>query len=688
MGLLLGASAAMQGLEGADKGVSGQNTNVEAKGVVTDQDRAELLENWVGSNAGELASLLKAGDSAGFDRALLQYMRARKTPRFYFTPAEIPERIAWITAQMPKERQGVLDQADAIMSGKFPRSTNPTSPYDLQMPEGFNWHDCITDDPETLFALNRHKWWIDLGMAYRYTGDSRYIDELKKQVSSWSKEKGRPSAQSWGRWLEAGIRGTTWVWAYFLVYDTEAWTPEINTLFLHRLLLHNIYLADPNANKIGNNWVIMQSQGMLNIAILFPEFKQSPAWEKQAIQTLGAYLNNQFRADGMHQEMSVGYHVGGISWFLEPLWLAKVNGRELPPQIPKLGQAAETLYQLLHPDGTQPLLGDTDLLPCRGELVACSIVMGEPKWANLDEASRATIWLFGPAAIPRKTGDIRPRAVEFKDSGHYVMRTGDQAGDCQLTFDCGPWGGFHGHLDLLSFELYGFNRALLCDLGRGPYNESADRAWTVSTPAHNTISVDGLNEETDGSLKAKCDALDTWEVADDHILVQAHHRGYAKLPGAPVVGRSIWYDRKNTFVILDWGNGAADHDYTVSFTFPGNDASPLADGRIRSQRAQGNVLVQNISMPGQVLAKAERFWVPRYGTKEPAVRYTASQTGKQAVFGHIVSVFDGKEPPSITASWEAVPALGKPAKIKLSVDGVQRVVEFQPVWESADLTMK
>jgi hypothetical protein len=207
------------------------------------------------------------------------------------------------------------------------------------------------------------------------------------------------------------------------------------------------------------------------------------------------------------------------------------------------------------------------------------------------------------------------------------------------------------------------------------------RSWFVGTPAHNTISVDGANHASyesplDDAHEANY-AVDAWEIAGDHLLVRAHHRGYTGLPGGPVVGRTIWFDRKNTFLVLDWGYGAGEHTFTVSFTFPGKDASEMEKGCIHSQQADGNVAILPISLPGQTLAREERVWSPVYGTKEPAIRYTASQKGTQVLFAHVLKVYEGKTPPTVSASWDEPPVLGKPIRVCLKEGNTQRVVELE-----------
>ena len=57
-------------------------------------------------------------------------------------------------------------------AGSSPGTTGPRQPYDVQLPEGFSWLKCPTRDPEMLHALNRHRFWAELAMAYRFTGEA------------------------------------------------------------------------------------------------------------------------------------------------------------------------------------------------------------------------------------------------------------------------------------------------------------------------------------------------------------------------------------------------------------------------------------------------------------------------------------------------------------------------------------
>ena len=81
-----------------------------------------------------------------------------------------------------------------------------------------------------------------------------------------------------------------------------------------------------------------------------------------------------------------------------------------------------------------------------------------PCWAS-GRASRASFWA-GPHSRRRSRRLLE--SMVFEDAGHAILRTRGDAGlTAAMTF--GPYGGFHGHFDKLSFVFFGFGQGT----GRG-----------------------------------------------------------------------------------------------------------------------------------------------------------------------------------------------------------------------------
>ncbi|MEE2825755.1 MAG: heparinase II/III family protein [Planctomycetota bacterium] len=89
--------------------------------------------------------------------------------------------------------------------------------------------------------------------------------------------------------------------------------------------------------------------------------------------------------------------------------------------------------------------------------------------------------------------DWKRESKLFPAAGHAILQTGGPAGLASaMTF--GPYGGFHGHLDKLSFVFFGWEQELGVDPGRArsqAYRLPIHKNWYKATLSHNAVVVDG-----------------------------------------------------------------------------------------------------------------------------------------------------------------------------------------------------
>lgn len=97
-------------------------------------------------------------------------------------------------------------------------------------------------------------------------------------------------------------------------------------------------------------------------------------------------------------------------------------------------------------------------------------------------------FLFG-RDLPGRSGMPIIKSWNFDKLGVCTLRTDSEM---MITFDYGPMLD-HGHLDKLGFTLYANDNVLIPDYGT-PALESESLDWYKSTPAHNTIVVDGKDQ--------------------------------------------------------------------------------------------------------------------------------------------------------------------------------------------------
>src|SRR5262249_61050200 len=167
--------------------------------------------------------------------------------------------------------------------------------------------------------------------------------------------------------------------------------------------------------------------------------------------------------------------------------------------------------------------------------------------------------------------------ASFPDGGYFVQRSGWDADALYLVFDCGPLGdGGHGHYDALAIEAAGHGRALLVDPGRFTYAEGTPnlRRWFKSTAAHNTVTVDGLDQtpyacgKPRGPVAVARAGLRTTMPGLDVL------RGEVRSPAYGAVhARTILFVRDSYWLVGDLPQSDGRHRYDLRFPPPSPHAS-------------------------------------------------------------------------------------------------------------------
>lgn len=125
----------------------------------------------------------------------------------------------------------------------------------------------------------------------------------------------------------------------------------------------------------------------------------------------------------------------------------------------------------------------------------------EPAYAAYKDPGIAGLLPKGPTwdsiLLGRPAGDAPPLELAgsevFPGAGHAILRSqGEARLSAAITF--GPYGGFHGHFDKLSFVFFGHDKELGIDPGRAAsqaYCLPIHTRWYKATLSHNTVLVDG-----------------------------------------------------------------------------------------------------------------------------------------------------------------------------------------------------
>ena len=339
---------------------------------------------------------------------------------------------------------------------------------------------------EWTWQLSRHPEWALLAQRYRETGDERYAEAFVRFFKSWVRQAVVPedapgSATLCWRTIEAGIRmGGSWQWALHSFYRSPHFSDDVLVDWYKSAWEHGWRLR--NFHRTGN-WLIMEMNGLAQVSILYPQFRDAPAWKAYALERLAEELDAQVYPDGFQVELSTGYHQVDIRNYQ---WLIDVCLAYDEP-VPKAFHAGmERMHAvnvgMMMPDGRLPDVNDggwQPVAPLMESAVEMYPARKDFRWAYTEGQE---------GAPPAETSRAFPYA------GYYVMRTGWEPDAVWALLDGGPFGYGHQHEDKLNVLLHAYGRLLLTEGGNYAYDASEMRRYVLSTRAHNTVRVDGQDQ--------------------------------------------------------------------------------------------------------------------------------------------------------------------------------------------------
>lgn len=245
-----------------------------------------------------------------------------------------------------------------------------------------------------------------------------------------------------------------------------------------------------------SNWWAMEDAALAYVGALFPYLPDSRGYLDKARETLYWLLVHGTFADGGFWEMSISYHMLTLEylWHIaeafhiagENLFNAEICRRRLPDMV-------EYFKRLAVPRGRMPAFDDGHRDYAPEVLVSLAKRLADGELAYHADAAFARegrdrgVWdMYVPADTPDVT--IPRRASEvLSASGRAVLRSFDR--NITMVFDYGPHGGWHGHNDKLSFELFWRDFCLSPDAGSYLYEDALHWSWFKTAPAHNTVTI-------------------------------------------------------------------------------------------------------------------------------------------------------------------------------------------------------
>ncbi len=582
--------------------------NVESK-LVTEQ-----MQRWEFWHALDLAcpdlaavkAAVDARDHAAATAALAAHFRSRTTP-------VVANPVGAATSA------GARKRADETVAHTYRLVGCP--PYTFE--GDIVWNADPFNYNQWPVALNRHSEWRTLAAVHLGTGEAKYAREWEAQLLHWVEAMPTFIAPRWvegpynapGKTslsLDAGIRmGQNW----FPTFEHFRTVPEISdralVVFAQSCLRHARYLMKPENFREGSNWGAMESNGLYHIGAMLPEFRDAALWRETAAARQFAELRNQVYPDGAQKELAPGYHGVSLRSFLGVLRLAKRNGCALPDgYVERLERMFEYYVRIAMPNRRVPDINDSGSGHIGGIMRQGAELFPQRRdftWAGSNGAE---------GAPPDYDCIVMPYA------GWVCMRSDWSAEANYLLFDAGPFGTGHQHEDKLGIVIHAFGRPLLAECGKYAYDTSRWRRYCLSTRGHNTVRVDGMDQNCRG-VRAE------YEVSQPNTYGFINNGNYCYARDTYAVGYGPGRDRNVThrrrvlfvkpafwivvddFAAVDGKEHAAEAQFLLDADSAETDADTLAAAGVGGGR--GRLAVVPLNTNGLALRVAQ-------GETEPEVR--------------------------------------------------------------------
>lgn len=550
----------------------------------------------------QVRAAVQAGDLQAAGASLCNYFRQRREPRHCY--GRLPE--------------GPVDLAAADQICRHIILGQPLGPE-------INWRANPIGYLEWMHAFNRHRFLTDLVHAYLATKDAKYAAELDYLLSTWLRQNPNPVGNNGGgdpAWetLSTAVRiYGAWLDVFFGTLGSPSFRDSTRLEMLKSIYHHAEHLLE-HSPLGANNWLVVESQVVATLGVLFPEFRRAHIWQEEGYHRLIAEIQRQVYPDGAHYELSAGYHCMSGQGFAGPYELAQLNGIPLPAVYgERLRGMFDYIWKLARPDGTCPSHNDSGGIRGRHHdfVRRGARLFNDPvmEWFGTE----------GRAGTPPTI-----TSHGFLDAGQLIMRSGWSPQDRWLFFDVGPYGAGHQHEDALSFELYSDGTLFLCDPGIASYMLEDWTAHQRDTAAHNTIMLDGRPQNRRG---AETRAQHIRSVREEIFWAASqvldagrgqYASGYRDLDGHFVHRRTIAFVRPDYWLLFDEIDGEGTHLVESLFHFtPMRLQVDRATGRARTYR-QNKPNLELIPLAPEVPLE----WEIVCGRHEPPVQGWVADQGE------------------------------------------------------------
>lgn len=445
--------------------------------------------------------------------------------------------------------------------------------------------------------------------AYEIDANNDYLNKAKEIIESWIDKNNPKDIEHLSRfaWKDHSVANRVVNYIYFWVYYKKNRTmdEQFVSKLMKSLVQHGDYLADDNNHTYKNNHGIFQLRSLLQLALLFPDFKESTFWYEQAIKQLNRHIDKDISPNGVHLEHSAEYHVLVMKLFNEINDFLLAHGKSHPLLTQTVMKMENYLASIYKPNGTLPMTGDSGTTP----------VSALRDYNFLTPEMR---YVFSNG----RQGVLPKQDVVYKDEGVAVFRNSLLNGQqLYFMFTAAMHSHIHKHADDLSFVLTIDQTDVFIDSGKYNYQESDRiRHYFKSPLAHNCVTVDHQSYAINSRNIGKAKIIHSF-INSDYKLVTGVHTLY---PDVEIRRTMILVGVTNSILIHDELKSDSEHTYTQTFNL-GKEMNVVQHSKhkIRFENTNGSVQVELIQL--QPVSNYHVY----YGSEEPLAGWISTKFNRK-----------------------------------------------------------
>ena len=340
-------------------------------------------------------------------------------------------------------------------------------------------------------------WSRPLLMAWMLTGDDRYAQKFEELFNIWYEQRNAITSSIPDLdvvYYELGLGTRNRIFIEFYLQQRGRWSLRTHERMLKTLLGAGrwLYELERWEGYRPGNWQIHGAYMLTQLALVFPEFRESRQWLDVGLQRMAEHLEQDFFTDGGHSERCPrNYTLSTYVAFRNLTYL--LDRYRTRPDVAgrirsSMGRTLEWWLTLITPNGESPAINDSH----RGLFPARILTDGRILFGRNDVTGVLGSLLHDTVSGPMQYPDFTSRHLPA--SGFTVMRSNWTPEALYLSVNHGPSAGFHSHHDLLDIEVYAYGRPLAIDAGIGlTYDDPLYETWYRASRAHNMVVINDSN---------------------------------------------------------------------------------------------------------------------------------------------------------------------------------------------------